>query len=158
MQNLSREKENLKLPRFSKLFFIYISIMEKFPIGVISVRRVYIYIYFSLEFIYPINLSSFSFFFLLSDKQMDRSQSLTDSDRSTRPVFRKARRILRAEFRELRYEIVLLDGDESPRQWNSGRQLLIDSIRIYKVESLFNRGPLCNVSLSFSRSLSLYRH
>lgn len=37
--------------------------MEKFPIGVISVRRVYIYIYFSLEFIYPINLSSFSFFF-----------------------------------------------------------------------------------------------
>lgn len=156
MQNLSREKENLKLPRFSKLFFIYLDN------GKVSnwcdICPTCIYIYFSLEFIYPINLSSFSFFFLLSDKQMDRSQSLTDSDRSTRPVFRKARRILRAEFRELRYEIVLLDGDESPRQWNSGRQLLIDSIRIYKVESLFNRGPLCNVSLSFSRSLSLYRH
>lgn len=127
--------------------------MEKFPIGVISVRRVYIYIYFSLEFIYPINLSSFSFFFLLSDKQMDRSQSLTDSDRSTRPVFRKARRILRAEFRELRYEIVLLDGDESPRQWNSGRQLLIDSIRIYKVESLFNGG---HFATSLFLSLALF--
>lgn len=125
--------------------------MEKFPIGVISVRRVYIY--FSLEFIYPINLSSFSFFFLLSDKQMDRSQSLTDSDRSTRPVFRKARRILRAEFRELRYEIVLLDGDESPRQWNSGRQLLIDSIRIYKVESLFNGG---HFATSLFLSLALF--
>lgn len=125
--------------------------MEKFPIGVISVRRVYIY--FSLEFIYPINLSSFSFFFLLSDKQMDRSQSLTDSDRSTRPVFRKARRILRAEFRELRYEIVLLDGDESPRQWNSERQLLIDSIRIYKVESLFNGG---HFATSLFLSLALF--
>lgn len=85
---------------------------------------------------------------------MDRSQSLTDSDRSTRPVFRKARRILKAEFRELRYEIVLLDGDESPRQWNLGRQLLIDSIRIYKVESLFNGGHFATF-LSFSLSLSL---
>lgn len=151
MQNLSREKENLKLPRFSKLFFIYLDN------GKVSnwcdICPTCIYIYFSLEFIYPINLSSFSFFFLLSDKQMDRSQSLTDSDRSTRPVFRKARRILRAEFRELRYEIVLLDGDESPRQWNSGRQLLIDSIRIYKVESLFNGG---HFATSLFLSLALF--